>query len=243
MLKQILQLFRGSDPLRATLKMFTGMISDSRWMYDNVLDVYTGKIEPQDLEADLYARDNGINATERTIRRRLVEYSSITQKPDFGACLVLMSVAKDAERIGDYIKNMFEIAVHIRTSAERNPDTDLEAHQLRSQLLPLFDATSESFLASNREMAQQTLESARAIARDAEEMVWQIAERDDLPVKAAVFHAVSARHVKRIASHLGNIATAVVQPVDWLDYADEPGGGKGAATPPGPGAGRGPKKQ
>lgn len=232
MFQQILQLFRGSDPLREILEMFTGMITDSRWMYENVLDTYTGRKTSADLEPELFARDRQINATEREIRRRLVEYLSITQNPDVGSCLVLMSVAKDAERIGDYVKNMFDIADHLRTKTETHPDMDLEAHQLRSRLLPIFDATREAFLTSNRAMAQQTLEAARAVARDGESMVWDIAERGDLSNKAAVFYAVSTRHVKRIASHLSNIATAVVQPVDWLDYADEPVMGKGAESPP-----------
>jgi phosphate uptake regulator len=233
MFQQILQLFRGTDPLREILEMFAGMIEDSRWMYEKVLDIYTGKQDPSDLEHELFARDRQINATEREVRRRLVEYLSITQNPDVGSCLVLMSVAKDAERIGDYVKNMFDIADHLlRTKPETHSEMDLSAHQLRSRLLTIFDATREAFLTSNRTMAQQTLEAARAIARDGEDMVWEIAERTDISNKSAVFYALSARHVKRLASHLGNIATAVVQPVDWLDYADEPLGGEGSESPP-----------
>ena len=48
---------------------------------------------------------------------------------------------------------------------------------------------------------------------------------------SAVLYALSARHVKRIASHLANISTAVLQPVDWMDYTDEPAG-TGAEQPP-----------
>jgi phosphate uptake regulator len=229
--RQILSLFRGTDPLRVTLEMFAGMITDSRWMYEQVLDVYTGTQTAPDLEPALFSRDRRINATERQIRRRLVEYLSITENPDVGSCLVLMSVAKDAERIGDYIKNMFDVASHLHTKTQKYPDVALSTHQLRSRLLPIFDATREAFLTSNEKMAQRTLEEARAIAREAEKMVWKIAESKDFSNKTAVFYALSARHLKRIASHLGNIATAVVQPVDWLDYTDEPLLGKGAETP------------
>jgi phosphate uptake regulator len=232
MFQQILQLFRGTDPLRVTLEMFTSMIADSYWMYNRVLDVYTGKQDAKDLEPELFARDRHINATERQIRRRLVEYLTITQNPDVGSCLVLMSVAKDAERIGDYVKNMFDVAAHLHTKTQKYPQMALISHELRARLLPIFDATREAFLTSNRVMAQQTLEAALTIAHDAENMVWEIARGKETSNKTAVFYALSARHVKRIASHLGNIATAVVQPVDWLDYADEPLTGRGSESPP-----------
>ena len=72
---------------------------------------------------------------------------------------------------------------------------------------------------------------ALEVARDAEQHVWDIAEREDITAKAAVFYSLSARHVKRIASHLGNIDTAVIQPVDWLDYTDEPHFSEAEAPP------------
>jgi phosphate uptake regulator len=228
---QILKMFRGEDPLRLTLEMFAEMIVDCRWMYDQVLEIVTGARTAEEVERELYARDRKINAQEREIRRRLVEYLTISPGPDVAACLVLMSVAKDAERIGDYVKNMFEASVPLRTLPKTDPDLDLSVHQLRSRVLPLFDSARGAFLSSSRTMAQQTLQSAQELAREAEQLVWQIAEREGISSKLSVCYVLSARHVKRISSHLGNIVTAVIQPVDWLDYADEPKAGQGTEQP------------
>jgi phosphate uptake regulator len=60
------------------------------------------------------------------------------------------------------------------------------------------------------------------LSADAEAHVWTVAEQEDLSARDAVAHALAARHLKRIARHLGNIATAVIQPVDWMNYSDEP---------------------
>jgi len=222
MFRQILQLFKGSDPLREILETFASMIDDTSWMYSQVLDIYTGKVLAVEKEKELFARDRQINAKEREIRRRLVEYLTITEKPDVSSCLILMSVSKDAERVGDYIKNMYDVCVATRSSPRPLGDLDLAAHQLRSRCLPLFESTKRAFMTSDRSMAENALEMAMGLSADAEAHVWTVAEQEDLSARDAVAHALAARHLKRIARHLGNIATAVIQPVDWMNYSDEP---------------------
>jgi phosphate transport system protein len=220
--QQILQLFRGSNPLREILEKFAAMLDDGRWMYHQILEIYAGTQRPEEVETELFERDRQINSEERDIRRRLVEYLTITEKPDVAACLILMSVGKDAERVGDYVKNLFDICVHLNGARVPGSELDVSVHQILSRVLPLFDATRGAFLSSDRTMAKHALQTALGLARESEQMVWKIAERNDLTVKAAVLHTLTARHVKRICSHLGNISTAVLQPVDWLDYSDEP---------------------
>ena len=222
MFRQILQLFNGTDPLREILETFASMLDDGAWMYSQVLDIYTGQVLPAEKEQELFARDREINAKEREIRRRLVEYLTITEKPDVSSCLILMSVSKDAERIGDYVKNMYDVAVATRSSPRPLTDLDLAAHQLRTRCLPLFGSTRRAFMTSDRSMAENALKMALELSTDAEKHVWTVAGQEGLSAKEAVAHALSARHLKRIARHLGNIATAVLQPVDWLNYADEP---------------------
>lgn len=232
MFRQILQLFKGTDPLREILGTFASMLDDSAWMYDQVLDIYSGRAAAADREELLFARDREINAKEREIRRRLVEYLTITERPDVSSCLILMSVSKDAERIGDYIKNMYDVSVATRSSDRPMGDLDLVAHQLRTRGLPLFESTKRAFMTSDRAMAERALEMAMELSADAEKHVWFVADQTDLSPKDAVAHALSARHLKRIARHLGNIATAVIQPVDWMNYSDEPHP-RNADAPPG----------
>ena len=222
MFRQILQLFKGTDPLRETLEMFASMIDDGEWMYQKVLDIHGSQILPSSIEAELFARDRQINAKEREIRRRLVEYLSISEKPDVSSCLILMSVSKDAERVGDYIKNMYDICLEMEGVKREVVDLDERGRALRLRCLPLFQSVRKAFMTSDRALAETTLEAAMNLSRDAEIHVWAVAARNELSSKEAVARALSARHVKRIARHLGNIVTAVIQPVDWMNYSDEP---------------------
>lgn len=46
---------------------------------------------------------------ERAIRKQIVERMSLDKGATVPASLVLMSVVKDAERVGDYCKNLLEV--------------------------------------------------------------------------------------------------------------------------------------
>lgn len=222
MFRQMLKLFKGSDPLRGTLETFASMLEDVEWMYGRVLGIFEGELSAETVERELFARDRQVNAKEREIRRRLVEYLTITDAPDVSSCLILMSVSKDAERVGDYVKNMYDVFTATGEDAWKHDEFEAAAHALRLRGMPLFSATREAFMTSNRTKAEEALKATSALSKDAEAHVWTAAEHTDLSPKLAIAHALSARHLKRIARHLGNIATAVIQPVDWLNYADEP---------------------
>ena len=53
-----------------------------------------------------------INAYEREVRRKVFTHLAVTGERDLHAGLVLVSVVIDIERIGDYTKNIVELALH-----------------------------------------------------------------------------------------------------------------------------------
>ena len=81
------------------------------------LDVLTGQRGAvqhrgrRDVRTPLYERDVAVNELERSIRRKVLRHLTVNPGHDVAICLALMSVAKDAERIGDYCKNVFEVGV------------------------------------------------------------------------------------------------------------------------------------
>jgi phosphate transport system protein len=64
-----------------------------------------GNVVPaEEVKDSIYTRDQSVNELERSIRRKILRHLTIHPGDDVAACLALMSVAKDAERIGDYCK-------------------------------------------------------------------------------------------------------------------------------------------
>ena len=85
------------------------MLSATEWMFETIGRIFFENVPPEDVSNDLYARDIRVNKTERRIRRQIVEHLAIRPGGDVPACLVLMSLVKDVERIGDYCKNLYEV--------------------------------------------------------------------------------------------------------------------------------------
>ncbi|MHC4437409.1 MAG: PhoU domain-containing protein [Planctomycetota bacterium] len=138
---------------------------------------------------------------------------------DVNACLILMSVVKDAERLGDYSKNLYEVTELLAQPIERELFSEY-FDELDKKILALFQQTKEAFIDANEEQARSAWEYEKTIAKGCDKIVERLAQ-SNLPVNQAVCFTLVARHFKRIVAHLVNIATAVILPLSDIDYFDE----------------------
>ena len=83
---------------------FLEMLTDGRHIFVAAANALLGGTAPQVIRADLFETDRRINRTEQEIRRQIVVHGSIHGAATFPSLLVMMSLVKDAERIGDYAK-------------------------------------------------------------------------------------------------------------------------------------------
>ena len=109
MFKQLFSALKSGDVLDQAFSQFDEMLDHAQWMFLRANEVLHRKTTAADVKDSIYARDKSINDLLRSIRRKLVRHLTINPGTDIAASLVLMSVAKDAERIGDYCKNVFEV--------------------------------------------------------------------------------------------------------------------------------------
>ena len=228
MLRELIDALRGKDPLSQMLNEFTEMIEDSEWMFKTACDVLLRKKDADSVATDLYNRDKEINGKERSIRRRIVEHLSLRPGQDVPSCLVLMSVVKDAERVGDMCKNIFDVArMYTRKFDHGRYMTPLQ--EIRLDVESMFSKARQAFRESDEAIARSIVVKNRVLAEKCDMLIEQLI-RDNLPTDKAVAYTLLSRHFKRIAAHLTNIATAVVVPVDKIDFTDEvlePKGGSG----------------
>ena len=216
MLRDLLDAWRGRDLLSRMLNDFQDIMNKTEWMFASVSDVLQRKRAPEELSAELYRTDKEVNQTERAIRGEIVSNLIIRPDADVAASLILMSVVKDAERIGDYCKNIFEVAQHYDLASDSDPHVaPLEATRLRIQ--SLFARTGNAFMTSDEAEALGIAAEAEDVARWCDERIAELFH-EELPASKAVAYALLARYFKRIASHLKNIASAVMGTVEDLDY-------------------------
>ena len=217
-IKALINAWRSRGAMHYMYDELVEMLTATEGMFTTVGQVlYEGR-NPSEVQHELYDTDVRVNKTERKIRRQIVEHLSIRPGGDVPACLVLMSLIKDAERIGDYCKNLFEIRSKLMTD-ESFKHLDSEIREIHTQVLETFAKTKKALKEGNEEIALQVTQKAKEIAHALDAKVAEVAA-SDLPVRVAVCRALALRHTKRVHCHLCNILSSLVQPVHKLDYFD-----------------------
>lgn len=220
MLRQLLSVFRSDNPMHAVGTDFVRMIKLTEDMTLSAGHLFLGD-EPAVLDrARLYEFDVQVNKLERDIRKRVVAHLCIPgNNSDAAFSLLLMSLIKDVERIGDYAKNVAEIA-DLMTEPVPSDEVGQELRNLREQIETFFGGAAESFATSDRERALALIEKSRGIALRCDALIPRVVQADyDAATTAAL--VLAARYYKRINGHLLNILSSVVMPVHKVDYYDE----------------------
>ena len=219
MFSNLSSFWKGKTFLTTVLDEFKAMLEHTETMYALVqASLLKGESKP-DLEERLRDIDKSVNAAEKDIRKRIIEHLSLQPTVDVNACLLLMSVVKDAERLGDYGKNLYEVTELL------NKPIDAQVfgryfNEMDEDIAKLFKLTKEAFAESDEEKAQMAWGYENKIAKWCDNVVTELAG-SDLSVNEVVCFTLIARYFKRIVAHLVNIATSVILPLSDLDYFDE----------------------
>ncbi len=208
-----------SSGLAAMTREFGQMLVDGRNMFEAASNALYGGTDPEVIRQSLFETDRRINAVEVKIRRAIVVHGTVHGTADLAPCLVLMSLVKDAERIGDYAKNIFDLAVQSDSWKEKSVQDDLIA--LKDRISTLMNSTRRAFEEQDDQGAHQALSEADRITDKCDAHIVPIVQGKASQVQAALT-VLAYRYNKRVAAHCSNILTSIVMPVDQLDYLDEP---------------------
>jgi len=219
MFESLMAFWKGKDFLTEVLEEFKEMLNDTKRMFVSVCGALIKGRGGPDLEDRIYKIDKRVNRLEREIRKRIVEHLSIRPGTDVPVSLVLMSVVKDAERVGDYCKNLLEITKLLDKPIEKNRFREL-FNGIDKKILETFEMTEKAFIESDEEVAKQLMYLEREIVKNCDEIVEKTA-KGSLSANEAVCFALLARYFKRVAAHLANIGSSVILPISDLDFFDE----------------------
>jgi phosphate uptake regulator len=218
--QDLLSFWGKRDALKETVDMFLGMLERTSWMYDTAVQLLWSDEKARGRRKAIRRADVQVNKLERTIRKKIVLHLSLNPNPDTNYCLVLMSVVKDAERVGDYCKNIVEVRDYHRPWDD---DHDLvqDFTEIRDLVAEMFSEIGDTFKESDEERARALIETSSDLGKRCDDLIGRLLELDGFTTGQAVCYTLLARYFKRIAAHLGNIATSVVMPIHKLDYYDE----------------------
>lgn len=220
MLKELISLFRSDQPLREMGTNFAEMLNLTYEMTIQAGEIYFGDtVAPEDSNS-LYRKDIQVNKLERRIRKEVIAHLSLSgSTPSLPYCLLLMSLVKDVERIGDYAKNLAEVRQYHPLPL---PDDEYvgELQAIREGVEQSFVLASEVFVASDRDRALDLIREGRSLAQRCDMLVARVAA-SDYGARDATAVVMGTRFYKRIAAHVLNVLSSVVMPLHKLDYYDE----------------------
>jgi phosphate uptake regulator len=220
MLKNLIEAFRGGDALREMLLRFDQMLDKAEWVFAHTSPENVSAADVEKVHEEIYASDRRINELERSIRYRVLTHLTVNPGEDASTCMMLMVVAKDAERIGDYCKNIFEVLQYCGAPRYSSMHEG-ELQAVRRQVEQMMPQTRQAFGGGDVVAAQQVIESAGNISQQTDSLVQGILRAAESPAKEPAAQVLLARHYKRVSSHLSNICSAITSPVDMLGYYDE----------------------
>ena len=143
-------------------------------------------------------------------------HGSVHGASTFPALLVLMSLAKDAERIGDYAKNIFEIAC---SGAVLGDDEAVRALVTMKDRISKFMVRAQNcFESKDVDQSRELLKEIDAFQKMCDQVVGELMRvtgRNEAP------RLLTVRYFKRVVSHVGNIVSSIVMPLDKLDFFPE----------------------
>ena len=218
--KNLVNIWKSEDSLSQAWASSNEMLTLSHVMFtDSIGALRSG--EKNKVIKSIKQRDADINKYQRDIRKKVVTYYSISKDvTNLDSGLVLINMVVDIERIGDYTKNILDLAkYHPKKFVSEKISDDLRV--VEKAVIERFGNTIKAVEEMDEEVAKELIKSYRSdLGKLSDNLVassisgkLQIGEEH----KASSM-VLYARYLKRIGAHLKNITSVVVNPFESIGY-------------------------
>lgn len=173
--------------------------------------------------SDILAMDKQINRFERDVRRKVLTHLAISGPAELSSGLVLVSIIIDIERIGDYAKNICDLA-GLHPAKLHGGDLESAVLDIEQRTLALFRDTVAAFCQNDPDMARKVMSGYKeSLSGDCEAVIRAVLQNpaSDLRPETAAAIVLYVRYLKRIAAHSRNIVTSVVNPFPRIGYREK----------------------
>ncbi len=133
----------------------------------------------------------------------------------------MVSIVIDLERIGDYTKNIYDLAKAHPKRLDAGEHEDVVS-AVEATTLGNFDRTVKAFKAGDIDEARKLmLEYKVDICKQCAEVEARLVRCDtSLQAAEAVSVALYMRFLKRVSAHSRNLVSSLVNPVDRIGYEE-----------------------
>jgi phosphate uptake regulator len=218
MFRELIKLFSKESLIDQAYSDVIEMLRDDREMYIEAIRSLRHS-DTAELTIDFRERDKKINKLERRVRKKVLTHLTVQQGMNATAALVIASIVIDVERVGDYCKNFADLALIHPTRLDLG-GFEKEYVAVETTITSRFDRTIKALEDYDSELGSQVLSEHAGISRFCDEMKVRLVKGEipNLPPGEYASLALYTRYLKRIAAHLSNIASSVVNPFHRIGF-------------------------
>ena len=221
MLKELLTIFRKDSGLDQAFRRSYEMIDITKDMFLKAKRTLR-ETDTTELDTSVYEQDKKINKYQKEVRKDVLQHLSIAGVDRLSSGLTLVSIIIDIERIGDYTKNILELAENYKAKLHAgNGEEDLA--KVEKAVLETFDHLRFILENTDEEAAVKLIREYLWVNPLCDKhIVAQIREEDkSISGGRSVTVALYFRYLKRINSHLRNITTSVSRPFHKIGFVSK----------------------
>jgi len=218
--REIVNLWKSEDLLSQAWDESYKMMMLSNEIFTQAIK-YLREGENQDIIKALKKRDVEINIFQRDVRRKVVTHYAISQDIDnLPNGLVLLNMVVDVERVGDYTKNILDLALN-HPNIIKSEEFSEDLYHVEQEVISRFSKTIEAIHTQDADVARSMMVSYKETLTSISDDIVNGCISGEITLgdeSKTVSLALYARYLKRIGAHLKNITTVLVNPFDAVGY-------------------------
>ena len=218
--REIVNLWKSEDLLSQAWDESYKMMMLSNEMFTQAIK-YLREGENDETIRMLKKRDVEINTFQRDVRKKVVTHYAISQDiEDLPNGLVLLNMVVDVERLGDYTKNILDLALN-HPNIIKSEEFSEDLYHVEQEVISRFSKTLEAIHTQDSDVARSMMVSYKETLTSLSDDIVNGCISGEITLgdeSKTVSLALYARYLKRIGAHLKNITTVLINPFDAVGY-------------------------
>jgi len=220
MFKELISIWKKQDASTEIINKYLKALDTDYKMYKEAVRCLR-LCDNSEMQIDIYQTDILINKSEREIRLDVLTHLIMFDKAEIPGGLTIASIVIDIERIGDYMKNIADLANLHKEKLDGGIYEDVLA-SIEKRIEEFFEITLKAFPESNPDLARKVVTGYREVSKDCTITTNALIQNNgDFNVSDAVTLGLYLRFLKRTAAHLYNICTSIVNPFHRIGFSEK----------------------
>lgn len=218
MWKELINLWKKENLLEQAWEQSYEMLKIDQEMFLEGIRVLR-ETDNQEINLEIRKKDKIVNKYEREVRQKALTHLAVQGVGDLAAGLVLITIIIDVERIGDYTKNIIDLAKY-HPALLKGGKFEQRIKEVEHAIRDMFERVQNCILNSDEDEAFALLEQYKSINKICDDVLTELITEPDesLSMRGSNTLTLYVRYLKRINSHFRNITSSVINPFDRIGY-------------------------